>query len=34
MDFITQLFLAAIVGGLCGVALHFWKKSKEKNNEK
>ncbi|VEH93199.1 Uncharacterised protein [Campylobacter insulaenigrae] len=33
MDFITKLIIAAIVGGLCGLAFHFWKKSKEKNND-
>lgn len=32
MDFITNLIIAAIVGGACGVALHLWKKKKEKDN--
>lgn len=34
MDFITNLIIAAIVGGACGAALHLWKKKKivAKNN--
>lgn len=32
MDFITNLIIAAIVGGTCGAALHLWKKKKEKNS--
>lgn len=30
MDFITNLIIAAIIGGICGVILHLWKKNKEK----
>ncbi|VEJ05749.1 Uncharacterised protein [Campylobacter lari] len=32
MDFITNLIIAAIVGGACGAALHLWKKKKEKDS--
>lgn len=32
MYFITNLIIAAIVGGACRAALHLWKKKKEKDS--